>query len=297
MMQSLAAIFLLRCLKAKNYYPIEPNADPKRLSEEELYLSLLIHHFMRVTYYNTHEITTTDEDTNGVGFGTDRLAMRRIGRATNPTLALLNHTCDPNYRRISVGRQVRILCSTSERTDLHSFLHLLFAVSVQQRCSATSRASRSVLPCQYINGAAALLFAEPVRQQRTAMLICLKCRNSICISESIILVLKSLLFQTLGFATKLIKAGEEITDTYCPTFAAIPKGERLQSLAKYNFVCNCTPCREDWPTLDQLPRKFHGLPRGCYRIESKEKVILQAIHNKMTKNTTMLAYLSRSRIK
>eukprot|EP00093_Oithona_nana_P003709 03709.XXX_1099_2702_1 [CDS] Oithona nana genome sequencing. len=164
MMQSLAAIFLLRCLKAKNYYPIEPNADPKRLSEEELYLSLLIHHFMRVTYYNTHEITTTDEDTNGVGFGTDRLAMRRIGRATNPTLALLNHTCDPNYRRISVGRQ------------------------------------------------------------------------------------------TLGFATKLIKAGEEITDTYCPTFAAIPKGERLQSLAKYNFVCNCTPCREDWPTLDQLPR-------------------------------------------
>ena len=129
------------------------------------------------------------------------------------------------------------------------------------------------------------------------MLICLKCRNSICITESIIWVLKSLLFQTLGFATKLIKAGEEITDTYCPTFAAIPKGERLQSLAKYNFVCNCTPCREDWPTLDQLPRKFHGLPRGCYRIESKEKVILQAIHNKMTKNTTILAYLSRSRTK
>ena len=112
MMQSLAAIFLLRCLKAKNYYPVEPNSDPSRLSEEELYLALLLHHFMRVTYYNTHEITTTDEDTNGVGFGTDRLAMRRIGRATNPTLALLNHTCDPNYRRISVGRQVSFFCST-----------------------------------------------------------------------------------------------------------------------------------------------------------------------------------------
>ena len=82
-----------------------------------------------------------------------------------------------------------------------------------------------------------------------------------------------ILLQTLGFATKLIKAGEEITDTYCPTFAAIPKAERAQSLAKYNFVCNCTPCAEDWPTLEQLPRKFHGLPRGCYRIESKDKVI------------------------
>ena len=64
---------------------------------------------MRVTYFNTHEVTTTDEDTTGVGFGSDRLAMRRIGRATNPTLALLNHTCDPNYRRIPVGNRVRIL--------------------------------------------------------------------------------------------------------------------------------------------------------------------------------------------
>ena len=78
--------------------------------------------------------------------------------------------------------------------------------------------------------------------------------------------------QTLGFATKFIRAGEEITDTYCPTYAAIGPTERGQSLAKYNFACNCTPCAEEWPTLDQLPRKFHGLPTQCYRIDSKEKV-------------------------
>ena len=107
MMQALAAIFLLRCLKAKDYYPKSNEDDPKTLSETELFLGKLIHHFMRVTYFNTHEVTTTDEDTTGVGFGSDRLAMRRIGRATNPTLALLNHTCDPNYRRISVGNRVR----------------------------------------------------------------------------------------------------------------------------------------------------------------------------------------------
>ena len=64
---------------------------------------------MRVTYYNTHEVTTTDEDTDGVGFGSDRLSMRRIGRATNPSLALLNHSCDPNYRRISVGNKVNYI--------------------------------------------------------------------------------------------------------------------------------------------------------------------------------------------
>ena len=107
MMQSLAALFLIRCLKAKDFYPkTDCSNDPYHLSETELFLGKLIHHFMRVTYFNTHEVTTTDEDTTGVGFGSDRLAMRRIGRATNPTLALLNHTCDPNYRRISVGRDV-----------------------------------------------------------------------------------------------------------------------------------------------------------------------------------------------
>ncbi len=107
MMQCLASIFLLRCLKAKKYYVDENSVDNiNELTDLELYLAKLIHHFMRVTYYNTHEITTTDEDTEGVGFGSDRLAMRRIGRATNPTLALLNHSCDPNYRRISVGNKV-----------------------------------------------------------------------------------------------------------------------------------------------------------------------------------------------
>lgn len=123
MMQALAAIFLLRCLKAKKYYMAskvdDPEEDPLSLNDTEMFLSQMIHHFMRVTYYNTHEITTTDEDTNGVGFGSDRLAMRRIGRATNPTLALLNHSCDPNYRRISVGRQVSFtylgICSSTNR--------------------------------------------------------------------------------------------------------------------------------------------------------------------------------------
>ena len=55
MMQALTAIFLLRCLRVKSYYP--PSAgDQTILSDTELYLGRLLHHFMRVTYYNTHEI-------------------------------------------------------------------------------------------------------------------------------------------------------------------------------------------------------------------------------------------------
>ena len=54
----------------------------------------------------------------------------------------------------------------------------------------------------------------------------------------------------------------------------MPINERAQSLKKYNFDCNCLPCHENWPTLEELPRKFHGLPNECYNMDSKEKVCL-----------------------
>ena len=56
MMQCLAAIFLLRCLKAKKYYE-DFSEDPRKLTETEVFICKLVHHFMRVTYYNTHEVS------------------------------------------------------------------------------------------------------------------------------------------------------------------------------------------------------------------------------------------------
>ena len=34
-----------------------------------------------------------------------------------------------------------------------------------------------------------------------------------------------------------INVGEEITDTYSPTFAAACREDRWKNLSKYNFVC------------------------------------------------------------
>ncbi len=45
------------------------------LSETEIFLAKLLHHFMRVTYYNTHEITTTEEDDVADGLGPDKLQV------------------------------------------------------------------------------------------------------------------------------------------------------------------------------------------------------------------------------
>ena len=55
---------------------------------------------MRVTFYNSHE--TTEVEKTGPSWSDN--SLQKIGRATNPTLALINHGCDPNYDRVSWGR-------------------------------------------------------------------------------------------------------------------------------------------------------------------------------------------------
>lgn len=98
MMQSLVAIFLLRCLKYKKYYDSDQDQESNdlkgQLTPTELTLASILHHNMRAAFYNTHEVARIE---------TDGRSMKRVGRATNPTLALINHSCDPNYRRISIG--------------------------------------------------------------------------------------------------------------------------------------------------------------------------------------------------
>ena len=125
MMQAMTAIFLLRCLKVKKYYVVpDSGGSTTVLSETELFLARLLHHFMRVTYYNTHEITTASVDDDqddmmssangGGGVSPEKLRLRRIGRATNPTLALLNHSCDPNYRcRAELYHSITLYCHHS----------------------------------------------------------------------------------------------------------------------------------------------------------------------------------------
>ena len=54
---------------------------------------------MRAAYYNTHECAEVEQ----VGPGWADHRQRRVGRVTNPTLALINHSCEPNYARVSRG--------------------------------------------------------------------------------------------------------------------------------------------------------------------------------------------------
>ena len=55
MKEALTAVFFLRCLQSKNYF-----TNPTRtgaLTREEMVIAKLLHHFMRVVFYNSHEVS------------------------------------------------------------------------------------------------------------------------------------------------------------------------------------------------------------------------------------------------
>ena len=60
---------------------------------------------------------------------------------------------------------------------------------------------------------------------------------------------------TIAFASRNIKKGEEITDSYSYPYDVTPKDERLTYLEnKYKFACKCKACNENWKTANELPR-------------------------------------------
>ncbi|CAK9808876.1 SET and MYND domain-containing protein 4 [Anthophora quadrimaculata] len=57
----------------------------------------------------------------------------------------------------------------------------------------------------------------------------------------------------IAYAVYPIKEGEQIFDSYGNCYAAAPKIDRQKELFhQYYFVCNCTPCQEEWPLYFDL---------------------------------------------
>jgi len=99
MMQAHVVVFLIRLLTKLEYIK-DPKPSSLDLDQEQVLVGRVLHHFMRAAFYNTHEITEIEK----TGTKWENNKIQRIGRVTNPTLALINHACDPNYRRVSDGR-------------------------------------------------------------------------------------------------------------------------------------------------------------------------------------------------
>ena len=116
MKEALTALFFLRVLQLRGY--CSPSSSPGTLSPEELETALLLHHFMRVVFYNSHEASAL------VSTPQNEKKVSKIGVTINPSLALINHrlgflilasesqipptssSCDPNYGRVARGSKV-----------------------------------------------------------------------------------------------------------------------------------------------------------------------------------------------
>ena len=83
MKEALTALFFLRVLQLRGY--CSPSPIPSTLSSEELDSALLLHHFMRVVFYNSHEASAL------VANPQSGKKVLKIGVAINPSLALINH--------------------------------------------------------------------------------------------------------------------------------------------------------------------------------------------------------------
>ena len=93
MKEALTALFFLRVLQLRGYCSL--SSSHTTLSLEELETALLLHHFMRVVFYNSHEASAL------VANPQSGKKVSKIGVAINPSLALINHRFNNLAIRIS----------------------------------------------------------------------------------------------------------------------------------------------------------------------------------------------------
>ncbi|KAE9534752.1 hypothetical protein AGLY_008044 [Aphis glycines] len=94
------AAFYLYCLKKTNYFTMDVDCDTnRRLTDDELFIgSLLLHHLL-LLQFNAFEVSELRQ------LGNEQETVF-IGGSIYPTLALLNHSCDPCVVRYHRGTTV-----------------------------------------------------------------------------------------------------------------------------------------------------------------------------------------------
>lgn len=95
MKEALICVFFTRCLQATGYFGLLDDLKTRcEFNVQELQIALWLHRFMRIARFNCHAIREVVKVING------KVETMSIGAAINPTLAMINHSCDSNYGRV-----------------------------------------------------------------------------------------------------------------------------------------------------------------------------------------------------
>jgi hypothetical protein len=104
----LVAVTLLRLLQNMQFFP--DRGDKSQLSDDEVYIGLLLAHFLLVGRSNSQTISqTTDYNRRSTAASLSQFSPTVIGCGVYPTLALFNHSCVPNVVKIQQGRRTVLI--------------------------------------------------------------------------------------------------------------------------------------------------------------------------------------------
>ena len=100
MKEALICVFFTRCLQSTGYFGplVEGEKINPDFGTEELRIALWLHRFMRIARFNCHAIREVKRDQSFANL--NKIETCSIGAAINPTLAMINHSCDSNYGRV-----------------------------------------------------------------------------------------------------------------------------------------------------------------------------------------------------
>ena len=108
------AAYLLKVLQQMKYFEGEKKNE-NSLTEEEVYIGMILAHFVGVTESNSHLICQVPRDQLHFTSLPDILRFnfepQPIGFGINPTLAFFNHSCNPNTIKVQKGNKTILVAS------------------------------------------------------------------------------------------------------------------------------------------------------------------------------------------
>lgn len=109
----MVAVYLLRILQQMGYFG--EKTDTTSLSEEEVYIGMLIAHFVTVAERNSQNINILSSKHKNLVSLADIINCEfepvSVGCGIHPTLAMVNHSCDPNTVKVQQGGKTFLLAA------------------------------------------------------------------------------------------------------------------------------------------------------------------------------------------
>ena len=108
------AAYLLKILQSMNYFDLEKKTESS-LTEEEVYIGMLLSRFVAVAESNSHLICQAPNESQNIKSLPELLQLnfepQQIGFGINSTLAFFNHSCNPNTVKIQRGKKTFLIAS------------------------------------------------------------------------------------------------------------------------------------------------------------------------------------------